>query len=211
MKKELLKAVAVSLVIAILTPQVAMATPISGADSDLGAFWMDATSDVTDANDADADDVDWPVSNGTVVYFGSTSKFQRIYFYITGEGVSSSWTPGTEFQYSMGGDSWSSLSVTNATGAWNADGIHYFSFTPPTDWATTSVNSEGGSYYYVRIYACDAGCSQSNGGFLMDQISLLSYGASVPEFSDLAYILVLAIGGALVLTREAFGSGVAKA
>ncbi len=187
-------------------PTVASATPISGADLDMGKFYIDNfgfTDYTTEANNADADDISWPFSGGATIYFGSTSKFQSIYFYLSGESVSGSWTPGdsgmNNFEF-YNGTGWTTTTVSNDTGAWNATGIHTFSFTPDTGWTTTQVNSEGVDYYYLRI-ACDMGCNQMTGGILMDQISLLSYsggGTSVPEFSDLLYIIIIA-GSAVFL------------
>ena len=187
-------------------PTVASATPISGADLDMGKLYIDDfgfTEYTTEANNATAADVSWPFTGGASVYFGSTSKFQKIYFYLSAENVSGGWTPGGDemnyFQFYNGTD-WENITVTNDTGAWDGTGIHTFSFTPDADWAVSQVNSEGTDYYYIRINGCDMGCNQMNGSIDMDQVSLLSYsgGAAVPEFSDLLYILIIA-GSAVFL------------
>lgn len=200
--------------VSLFIPWSTFAAPITGADLDVGRFWVNSfgsyTDDTTDANSVTADDVDWPVTGGSSLYFGSTSKFSKIYFYISAEGVSSPWDIPTAGNYGslqyFDGTNWVDVTVTNNTGAWDGAGIHTLSLTPPSDWAATQVNSEGTDYYYLRINGCDMGCNQMLGNIDMDQISLLSVGgggSAVPEFGGYLYGLIL-ISGFFFLWKKLF-------
>lgn len=192
-----------------LMPSVALATPIAGADADITKlFFYNSvfSEDTTDANSAAVDDVDWPATGGTTVYFGGSAKFQKIYFYVSAENRSSSWTidtagnPGS-FEY-YDGATWSDVTVVNDTGAWNATGIHTFSFTAPGDWTSTTVN--GADNYYLRVN-CDMSCNQMVGTFDIDQISLLNDAATpVPEFSTYVLLFTLCLAGFATFKKTQF-------
>lgn len=85
-------------------------------------------------------------------------KFRSLEFNIM---IAGSGTPTIDWEY-YNGSTWESLSGGN-TGTFNfteGTGIFHLNFTVPSDWATTSVNGEGGSYYYIRanltaIYLAD--------------------------------------------------------
>lgn len=147
------------------------AAPLTGANSDIGQYWVEEFGFVDGTAEAnspgDTDDVPWPMVGGGVAlqYYGhATLPFTSIFIDAAGGFGTANYT----WEY-WDGASWSALSVTNVTDAYTTDGIHEFSFTAPGDWATTSVNSESGSFYYVRS-TCNDFCQ-----FLMvDQISLLT-------------------------------------
>lgn len=183
---------------ALLLPSTVLATPITGADTDVTKFFVDTSEYTTEANNATAGDVFWPFTGGSDLYFGSTGKFSRIYFYVSSEMQNSSWTiaesGATAFKYHNGSD-WTDLAVTNVTGAFNATGIHYFTFTPPTDWAQNEVNSS--TNYYLKVM-CDTGCNRMEGNIDMDQISLLAYAAATPEFSTYVLMLTMSLAGYMV-------------
>ncbi len=192
----------ICLISALVLPATALATPITGADMDITKLFFyngSYTDDTDDANNATADDVDWPTTGGQTIYFGGSSTFNSIYFYVSAENRSSAWdiatSGGFEFQY-FDGEGWTSLTVVNETGAWNATGIHYFSLTPPGLWASTTIN--GANNYYLRV-ACDMSCNQMMGSFDIDQISLGTGvgggGAAVPEFSTYVLLFSLCVAG----------------
>lgn len=198
---------------ALLLPSTVLATPITGADTDLSQLYIGITDDTIDATNATAADVDWPMSM-TTIYFGSTGKFSRVYFYVSAESRNSAWTipstgPGA-FQYFNGSD-WIDIAVTNETGLFDATGIHYVSFTPPTDWAQTLVNDF--TYYYLRV-ACESGCNNMSGSTSIDQISLLSYtgeAPATPEFSTYALMITLGITGFMVFKQTKMNGGLSQA
>ncbi|MCB9798846.1 hypothetical protein H6758_03925 [Candidatus Nomurabacteria bacterium] len=199
--------------ILLLGPINVFATPISGADADLSSYWtydiLDWVDDTTDANSATAADVSWPSGGGWEIYFGGAAKFDKIYMYISAETHDSSWSiSSTDFEY-WDGSSWSSLSVTNDSGAFNATGIVTLSFTAPGDWATTQVNTDASAHYYVRVVMCDMGCNTMTGSHDIDQISLKTASSGVPEFQDIVYVMVMAIlvGYMLVFLKQNRDSG----
>ncbi len=188
---------------ALLLPSTVLATPISGADTDLNTFLIGTTNDTTDATSETADDVDWPMASSTI-YFGSTGKLSRIYFYVSAESRNSAWTiPSTgmgAFQYYNGSD-WADITVTNETSLFNATGIHYLSFTPPSDWAQTAVSES--TNYYVKVF-CSNGCNNMGGNVDIDQISLLAYSGeapATPEFSTYAIMITLGLAGLMVFKQ----------
>ncbi len=207
----------VSLLSALVLPLTVLAAPISGADMDItslqfynGSGYVD---DTTDANSAAADDVNWPATGGQTIYFGGSSIYNAIYFYVSAENRSSSWNIATAgnfgaFEY-FDGESWTSLTVVNDTGAWNATGIHTFSFTAPENWAQVTVNEAND--YYLRV-ACDMSCNQMMGTFDIDQISLGTGGGEgpspVPEFSTYVLFFTLCLAGFVTFKKtQANGMG----
>lgn len=176
---------------------LAFAAPLTGANDDLDSYWMNYggglewVPESADTSSADEGDITWPYASGDTAYLGhATSKFNEIYI-----DISNTYTFGTAvitFTY-WDGSSWSSLgSVTNTSDAFTTTGLHDFAFTAPGDWATTSVNSEEGSYYYIRI-ECGDYCS----GISADQISVTTVGGGggggegVPEFSTYMFIATI--------------------
>lgn len=128
------------------------AAVLSGADSDVGIFWYvfgGPADDTTDANDSDiAGDVSWPAGNqdSRNVYIGHlTTKFNKVFV-----DVSSPTTDlgvDLDMQY-WNGSAWTALTLLAQTHPFDTVGVNSFSFTPPADWATTSVG--GTSAYYIR-------------------------------------------------------------
>ena len=204
---------------ALLLPSTVLATPITGADADVGALFLYDGSSYTDwtteANNATAADVGWPSLGGSTVYIGGVNKFSRIYFYISAEDISSSWSIPTagntdSFQY-FDGSTWSDVTVVNESGAWNATGILYFSLTPPADWASTTINEA--TNYYVKVN-CDMTCNKMLGSFDMDQVSLLTYSGdppATPEFSTYALLITLGITGFMVFKQTKMNGGLSQA
>jgi hypothetical protein len=78
------------------------------------------------------------------LYVGHELPFDEMNFVLAAAGSSVT----GEWQY-WDGDSWETLSVTDGTSAFTSDG--QITFTPPSDWARTSVNSSW-SKYFVRYH-----------------------------------------------------------
>ncbi len=133
----------ISLFAIILSPSLALAAPLTGADADVVYMHKgmigDYTNDTTDANDSDsAGDVMWPTSDTKVAFVGhETSQFGTIVVDIstakTGTGVDPSW-------YYWNGSAWSLLSLTVSSSPFYSTGVQSFSFTVPGDWVKNTVN-----------------------------------------------------------------------
>ncbi|PIR73955.1 MAG: hypothetical protein COU35_05085 [Candidatus Magasanikbacteria bacterium CG10_big_fil_rev_8_21_14_0_10_47_10] len=160
----------------VIEPPPASAAPITGANSDLDYYWIDAfgsgvVDDTTDANSAAAADVDLPGSGGGSgsQYWGhSTLQFDKLYAYVSSQDFS---PLNYTWEY-YNGSSWASLTVTNDTGAYESTGIHSFSWTVPGDWAKTALSGETPSYYVHAI--CNDGCSFAS----VDQYSIHTVSAN---------------------------------
>ncbi len=189
-----------------MSPQLALAAPLTGADLDLSAYITPSGTDqTTEANSpyesGDHGDIQWPFNTFSIMYFGHSSAFQGIYFDVYAAGFGS----GEPNMYYWNGTTWVSLGMDGTwsqTSPFTQTGIINYTFTPPNDWATTTVSGVEAAYYYIRI--------SSNGaqGATIDQISLLSVGggggeppAETPEFTDLLYMATLLLGGAFVMQR----------
>lgn len=114
---------------------------------DNGAF----TDETTAANEATANDMTLlpaaPVANQDGYYFGDSAQFGRLELNIGTQGAGT-WT--ITWQY-WDGTTWAALSgvVDDTSGFTAAAGQHTVRWDVPTDWATTTVNSQG-PFYYVR-------------------------------------------------------------
>lgn len=191
----------------LLLPQIVLAAPLTGADSDVGVYKYYAMvfyiDDTTDANDSDSSgDVDWtPNADTRPIYIGHlTSKFDKVVFDVS---ATASMTADLPIMY-YNGSSWSNLTLSSQTHPFNSTGVNSISFTPPEDWSTVTVN--GTNAYYVRLgNAASNGSGGALSGAQVSQISLHLFsaggGESVPEFSDILYIVTLAAGGAFLWSQ----------
>jgi len=111
--------------------------------------WTDETEDV---NNATVDDVYLPpqqaATAGDAIYFGSDYKFNTVRVNVSTAGVYSDITIVWEY---WNGTSWSTLTVTDGTNGFRNSGTNNVSFTPPADWAKTTV--QGKTAYWVRARA----------------------------------------------------------
>jgi len=82
--------------------------------------------------------------NADYLYCGKAAQFTGIYIDLNTAAVGNTLT----FQYSKGSGVWGTLTVTDGTSNFTADGR--ISFTPPGDWAVDTVNSVA-NLYWVRI------------------------------------------------------------
>ncbi len=103
------------------------------------------TNDTTDAANTTSADTQTATNVNDSLYFGKSEQFDAVVWDVSTAGIG-----GQLYWEYWNGSTWIQLTSINSVTApaLTADG--YISFTPPSDWATTAVNSEGTSYYYVR-------------------------------------------------------------
>ncbi|RLB64979.1 MAG: hypothetical protein DRH04_10955, partial [Deltaproteobacteria bacterium] len=110
------------------------------------------TDESTDINEATVDDVLLPpqqtTTEGDAIYFGSDYKFSKVRINVSTAGSYSDVTIVWEY---WDGSTWATLTVTDGTNGFTTSGTNEVSFTPPSDWAKTSVN--GQSAYWIRARA----------------------------------------------------------
>lgn len=144
------------------TPQaVSVKARNSGIVADVQLYDASLTSytDYTDEarEQVGADDVDLtptPVQNGDIHYVGGLAQFGEILYNVT----DISGTQTGVWEYWNG--AWSSLTTTDNTNQFSNSGWNTVVFTPPSDWATTTVNSVG-PFYYVRFRITALGLSSN--------------------------------------------------
>lgn len=106
--------------------------------------FVDETDDANSA--ATGDWAFFPATEGVGDYvaFGSIQKFQKLRI-DTGTARSGG---SVSFDY-WSGSAWTALTVTDGTNGFSTTGLQDITFTPPTDWAATSLNDED-PLFYVR-------------------------------------------------------------
>jgi len=110
-------------------------------------FRYDGSAFVDNSVEADSEGgtpFDALVDADDVLYLGKNSKFKEAYLDLA---VNGSYT-GLAWEY-WNGSAWSTLSVSGAGANLDADGP--ITFTPPVDWAKTTVN--GQNLYWIRASA----------------------------------------------------------
>lgn len=107
------------------------------------------TDETDDAAESTADDVYLPpqqsTTAGDAIYFGADYKFSEVRINVTTAGSYSDITINWEY---WNGSAWTSLTVTDNTNGFTVSGTNEVTFTPPADWAKTTVN--GVQAYYIR-------------------------------------------------------------
>jgi len=110
------------------------------------------TDETEDASESTADDVYLPpqqtTTEGDAIYFGDSHKFNTVRINVTTAGSYSDITIVWEY---WDGSAWTTLSVTDNTNGFTTAGTNEVTFTPPGDWAKTSVN--GTTAYWIRARA----------------------------------------------------------
>jgi hypothetical protein len=108
------------------------------------------TDETTNNNSAATNDITLlPASPTTndAYYWGHSEKFNQLKLEVSTAADSGFATLTWEY---WNGSSWASLpNISDGTNNYENEGINTVSWTDPTGWATTSVNSQG-PYYYVR-------------------------------------------------------------
>ena len=109
------------------------------------------TDETTEAGDLTTDDMTLapsvPEANDAY-YFGASKQFNEFAIEVSTSASTSDWTNVMEY---WNGTAWTAVtSLTDNSSTYeNAAGIYHLYWTAPTDWATTTVNSQG-PYYYIR-------------------------------------------------------------
>ena len=111
------------------------------------------SNETTDASNSTLTDVQLVTGVGDAVYFGDTDKYDTVNVDISTDGVA-----GRVVWEYYNGISWVPLVHFSEyyNTIFNDSPWQYFTFPPPTNWATTAVNGEGTSYYYIRARAITA-------------------------------------------------------
>ena len=123
------------------------------------------TDETTNANSVATNDMNLTPAtpaNNDRYYFGHQEEFRQLKVEVSdvGSGFTITW------QYWNG--AWVSLSgVTDNTSSFSVSGENIVSWTPPSDWATTTVNSQGPLYYVRAQVGSVAGPNQARGRMAM--------------------------------------------
>lgn len=119
---------------------------VEAAIADDGGAYTDET---TEANEDTANDMTlFPATPAAddAYLIGMTNQFNRVLFNV---GTAGAGTYTVAWEY-WNGSGWSALSgVTDDTGAFKNAGLNDVVFTIPSNWATTTINSQG-PFYYIR-------------------------------------------------------------
>jgi hypothetical protein len=108
----------------------------------IGSSYADITTQSSNTTTAD---VTMPASAGDLIYFGKSAKFDAISYVVSTNSVGGA----LAWEY-WNGVSWTAITSFISTQTPNFNGNGYLSFSPHNDWATTTINSEGTAYYYIR-------------------------------------------------------------
>jgi hypothetical protein len=119
---------------------------VEAAIADDGGAYTDET---TEANEDTANDMtlfpSTPAADDAYL-IGMTEQFSRVLFNV---GTNGAGTYTVAWEY-WNGSGWSALSgVTDDTGDFKNVGLNDLVFTIPSNWATTTINSQG-PFYYIR-------------------------------------------------------------
>ncbi len=121
--------------------------PVDAAIAEDDAVFTDQT---TEANEGTADDMDLlpavPVLIEDKYYFGAQNPFGRLDLDVSTVGTG---TYTLTWEY-FNGSTWVALSgVTDGTTDFKTSGLESVTFTIPSDWAATTVNSQG-PFFFIR-------------------------------------------------------------
>ncbi len=110
------------------------------------------TEETTDAASTNSSDVTFQPAIDSMFYLGMSERFQAFNPHLSTNGATGVvayeyWNGTTWTSLTLNGSVNPNLSSCTSTSVNAACGIW---FNPPTDWATTNINSELTSYYYIR-------------------------------------------------------------
>lgn len=106
------------------------------------------TNHTSQAANLTAGDTQMISGSGSAAYFGMLTQFDTISYVLSTAGASGK----IAWEY-WNGSAWMELTDFYGVFAPTLTASGFVSFDPPSDWATTSINGEGGAYYYVRARA----------------------------------------------------------
>lgn len=155
-----------------------------------GAF----TNDTTDAQDTESADTQVVSASGDIVYLGKTDKFDAVSWDLSTVGSCAVACAAADWEY-YNGTTWTDLTLTYSSNA-NFTGDGEIAFTAPSDWATTAVNGEGTSYYYVRM----------NNGSSFSTAPVGTQFASIPQINWASTIPIPLSGSAYTIWTENAGA-----
>lgn len=135
--------------------------PVLYVTDDGGVF----VTDTTDANDADSNDINLlPATpeEDDATYFGHATKTFCAVHVAIGTAGAGTWTITWEY---WDGSDWTALAgvVDGSTGFTVGPGTYIVSFTVPSDWAVTTVNSLSGYWVRARVATYSAVTTQPLG------------------------------------------------
>lgn len=132
-----------------LANQICGSALSAGILDDNGVF----TDDTTDINDADASDVALfpavPVAAQDRFCFGMPAPFKRLVVDVGTAGVG---TYVLTWEY-WNGSAWTALAGVVDSGSFKNTGRRSISWTPPTDWAASTINAQGPFFYARAVFA----------------------------------------------------------
>jgi hypothetical protein len=129
----------------VITRVRASGLPTAAIQDDNGVF----TDETTAANSANPADMNLlpavPVVNQDNYLFGHAEMFDKLKIEINTVGLG-----GFTITWQYWNGAWTNLSnVIDGTNSFANSGVNYVEFDMPTDWALTTINSQG-PYYYIR-------------------------------------------------------------
>ncbi|KKS17283.1 MAG: hypothetical protein UU72_C0004G0022 [candidate division WWE3 bacterium GW2011_GWB1_41_6] len=129
------------------------------------------SNETTDAGNTTTADVQMAKNTGDIIYFGRTAQFNHVSWSLSTNGTS---TGRVAWEY-YDGDSWELLAL-NSANPYSTENTHFNTstsvmFPVPSDWATTSINGEGDSYYYVRARVTNSYTTAPVGTIMMNAFS----------------------------------------
>lgn len=132
-----------------ITTSLPTSVQLPALGKDFSQVWsFDGTSTYTDEtvdmNDTGTADVTLTNAVGAILYLGYSAPFDSI---VIDTGTAGTGSPTSVWEYWNGG-SWATLTITPSTQNFTAAGLALTYWTPPSNWAATSINSI--SAYYVR-------------------------------------------------------------
>lgn len=131
-------------------------TPVVSFETTFDKVWIFASGAYTDetaeaaSRDATGDTI-LPSSIGDIIYFGKTTKFDAL----SGALLTNGTVGQVAWEY-WNGSTWMPIVDFVSATTPNFTNSPTISFIPHTDWATTNINGEGTSYYYIRARAYTA-------------------------------------------------------
>jgi hypothetical protein len=118
---------------------------VSACIQDDASSYTDLT---TQANSATADDVTFPATpaTGDAILIGGSYKFNRALINVTTVGTG---TYTITWKY-WNGTAWAAIpAATDDTGSLKNLGLNDVTFSPPSNWAASTINSQG-PFYYIK-------------------------------------------------------------
>lgn len=136
------------------------ATSVNTYHGFLDKYWSFVSSsyldDTTDAGNSTINDTQMisSATNNDAAYFGKTEKFDGMSWLLqtAGVGGTATWEYCSAVDGSNVCTTWSSLSLLTTSNS-NLTGSGYVTFTAPSDWVASKVNTDSSTFFYIRAKA----------------------------------------------------------